>query len=198
MSWAATLAAIDARLGPAPRAPSKADLAAWSLPEWSGPHPEAYERLVDAHAGLLREGRLTLGHVWVAPTGAFEPAGHNDLAALVYSFDAALITFPEILAQVASELFRFHHADEPKVDRNPTLRRLYTDHWQRTDPHYRRPVPSRLTGGPLVYSSSVLLFRRHLPGGSLARNAVPVLVGDDGDVLIVPSPLWPHAARAGW
>lgn len=198
MNWAATLAAIDARLGPTPRAPSAADLTLWSLPDWSGPHPEAYARLVDARASLIRHGRLTLGHVWVAPSEAFEPAGHNDLAALVYSFDAALITFPEILAQVASELFRFHLADEPKVDRNPTLRRLHTDLWKRDTPHYGRSLPPRLTGGPLVYSSTVLLFRRHLPGGSLARNAVPVLVGDDGDALIVPSPLWSHAGRAGW
>ena len=94
------------------------------------------------------------------------------------------------------ELFRYHSgADEPiDVPRLPWPRRIYDEVWDGGRHPMGLRLPPEITGGAVIYATTIMLYRKHLPASHLGSMVVPLVVErrPHGVAIVPPSELWPR------
>ncbi|MQY04768.1 hypothetical protein [Actinomadura macrotermitis] len=184
-----------AALGEPPRALGGRGLRT-GVPLWLRLTRDAALREVLRHQDLLlAEGRAVWGCVVQAPTALLEP-GRRDLpAVVVYSTDPAFDDMPGELQEIAARLFAVRGTEQP----DPGLRGLAEMLAGRAPAATRTPLPRVLVGSLPVFATTVLVARRHLPGGTLAAGTFPLLVHPGTDAtMIVPGRFWPGRLLRLW
>lgn len=187
--------ALQRRLGPSPRVVSAElaqQLALPAPPAWLG-DGDALSLIYDNHEAIVRHGALALASVVMANQSLWEPGDNDAPASVVYTFDPVLQGMPERLVAAGSAIYGYHQSEaEPPLDpwRRLLLDRLHSG-LERTM-HQR--LPPEHTGGFVVYESSVMLCRDHLPDRVLSQRFLPVLVLREGQgphpAFVVPAALW--------
>jgi len=196
---------VRAAVGPSPR---QGD---WvrrpDPPAWATDVP-SFRRTWQRTEALARDGVVVWGQLVMANGDLFQEGPDDAPAAIVYSFDPIFDRHPEWLEPVARQIYAFYEGDEelsddplaacPLAPSVANLRhrvRTGTDH----DLAYR--VPTMLSGGRVVYLTSLMVHRVHLPGGVLRGERMPLLAErhlDEPTTMIVPSDRWPDSLRASW
>ena len=185
------LAALEQRLGTAPRTVD------WSLPKpaWWVKKDVLLGQWTHREA-VIRDGRLVLADVYLANHALFLAGDQQDApCSIVYGFDALLHRHPTWLEACGKRLNRMHAAKPGKAsEMSPWLRRVQDEVRDEMARPIHRRLPPELTRGPVVYYSSAMLFRAHLPNGNLGSDIrlLPFLVHPDlGFALQVPFEFWP-------
>jgi hypothetical protein len=136
---------------------------------------------------LLREGEIVWGALVQANSLLFSRGYFDHPAMVVYSPDPFFDDVPGELQDIAHRLFELKNTS-PK---NPTHRRhaeMITDERER-GMGWR--VPKSCTGGRDVWSTSVMVFRMHIPGLVLRSGWFPLLTHPETTaVMIVPKKFW--------
>ncbi|NTW29530.1 MAG: hypothetical protein HGA39_09255 [Coriobacteriia bacterium] len=136
---------------------------------------------------LMHEGGVVWGALVQANTLLFSPGKMDHPAMVIYAPDRSLDACPEWLSSVARELYQLKNTMPEEPDRRE-LASMITDEMERG---LGWTVPSSITGGKLIKSSSVMVFRQHLPHGVLKGDFFPLLFHPDTSaVMIVPSRYW--------
>jgi hypothetical protein len=120
----------------------------------------------------------------------------QDLAGdVVYGLDPWFSKDPEELLEIAESVFdaqeqengREPDATEPSLPAGSELVRAFE-------------VPRSLARDHQVFMTTIVVARKHLPGGVLADRTVPLLVDPDdvGTCTVLPSKYWPDALVDEW
>jgi hypothetical protein len=149
---------------------------------------------------VLEEGEITWGVVFMGNSALWKP-GPDDLPiGLVYSFDPWFERHPERLGPIATSLFGFHGSDDP-----PPLRPWERQIRDALHSGFERPLhqllPPSLSGGRVVYHTSAIGSRAHLPNGCLNGTLLPVLVRrarPPRSCVPVPHRYWPREILHRW
>lgn len=171
-------------IGPAPRTP-------WfqlpGKPPWmlAAPDDLLHELWSEADT-IQREGVPVLGRIYMANSVLFEAGRADAPAGVVYSFDPVLQAFPRWLDDLADRMYAMHEADtSPET---PWARYTQDLVWSGTKRCFHRRLPPEISGGPIVYHSTLMVFRDHLAERRLTSMEVPLIVHRDTRLaLIVPT-----------
>ena len=179
------LEALQARLGSPPR---RLQLQLPAPPTWAT--GDAIHRIWDRAHLVAQHGTAVMGWVYMANTHLFAEGEDDAPAGVVYSFDPAYAANPERLVPTAHRLYAHHGNDdgtfEPSV--RPSVRQLQDMVHSGFERPFHQRLPSEVTGGAVVYHSTLMLFRSHLRDGYLTDHSVPLLVerSTDGVAIVVP------------
>jgi hypothetical protein len=144
---------------------------------------------------LYKEGEV----VWAAYVQAnvllFRRGVDNCPGTFIYSRHPDIDDDPGLLDEIAERLGELKHRDSARQDE-----RRYGDMLRDERMRAMRWLaPERLTDGLPVYSTSIMVCRRHIPERVLARRVVPILRHRDTvATLIVPRLFWPDRFRDTW
>jgi hypothetical protein len=144
---------------------------------------------------LLRDGNIVWGHLVQANANLFEPGPHDHPAVTTYSTDPIFDDRPDLLEAIASRLYDLKGTlpDEP-AERE--WAEIISDDMNRGMGHI---VPKSCTHGREARSSSVMVFRKDIPGGYLRQQLFPLLVHTrTAAVMIVSSRYWPPELIRMW
>ncbi|MCC6698235.1 MAG: hypothetical protein IT365_21610 [Candidatus Hydrogenedentes bacterium] len=142
---------------------------------------------------LIREGEIVWAAVVQANELLFDKGPEDHPAMVVYCPDRSVDSRPEWLGELASYLFDLKNTT-PQDAGERQLADMITDELERG---LGWTVPASITGGMVVRSTSVMVIRRHLPGGVLAETFLPLLIHPDTvATMIVPYKYWPGRADA--
>ena len=184
------LAEFTSRVGPAPR----------ELPDFLRERPgwaygaDKIARVWDRELDVIRTGTPVLGWVVMANDLLWQGGGpHAATAQVVYSFDPAFASHPQRLRQIAEAIAAQHAPPTNEPARQPWLRHLQDLLSTGYERFFHSRVSSELTGGWLVYHSTIVCFADRLPQGKLMGHAIPLLVDRQpgGVALVPPARYWP-------
>ena len=152
------------------------------------PLSETFRRRPD----IARSGRLYWGFIHLANGDVWSGEGDAP-AGVLYSPDPLYVRYPDRLAPIAERLAALHGND--RIPRDPEWR--YTADGERTGLERRtgERLPLTMTGGRLVFTSSLYVQLKHLLNGRLTDHVVPLWVDDDGYAITVPCAVWPEGFR---
>ncbi|MFC0038308.1 hypothetical protein [Actinomadura rayongensis] len=180
--------------GPAPR-PLPGDLRA-RAPLWlrSRPRDELW-RVVRDHDALLTHGTVVWGSVVQAHRALLRPGRGDRPAVVVYSPDPAFDDMPDELQDIASALF----AVKGTAPGDPGLAAFATVLADERRRVARLAVPRGLVGSLPAFATSLLVRRRHLPGGYLGAGTFPLVVRPERPgALVLPGRFWPDRLLGLW
>ena len=166
---------------------------AWMLP--SDPLVQIYTRSSD----WLAQGELTWAVVFMANEALWEPGADDHPAGVVYSFDPWFERRPDRMVDIGQRIFRYHQSE--LRPRRPWERRVYDGLKTGSERPLHEELPPSLSGGRIVYHSSTVLHRAHLPHGHLTGSVLPMLVQrHQAPRVCVPMPhaLWPGELLQRW
>jgi Fe-S cluster assembly iron-binding protein IscA len=144
---------------------------------------------------LYEEGEVVWGAFVQANNVLSRPGPGNHPGTLIYCRHPDVDDDPGLLLDIARRLGRLKEeaSDDPDEER---YGRMLADEMKRA---MRWRAPETLTDGLPVYSTSVMVCRRHIPGRILVRTHVPILRHRDTvATLIVPHRFWPRPFREEW
>jgi len=188
---------LQERLGPAPRV-QKVELP--EPPDWATGDP--IRHVWDTVDAVVRHGTPTLGYVLMANSTLWHEGENDAPAGVLYSFDEVFCRTPGRLAAVAQETFRYHEgANEPHPPQlQPWARQCQDDLYKGYARPFHQRLPPQITRR-VVYHTTIMVFREHLPDGCLGDNhIVPLLVHrvPGGAAIIPPLRLWPNSVLELW
>jgi hypothetical protein len=145
---------------------------------------------------LLSHGKVVWGHLVQANAEVFRRGSRDLPAAVVFSEDPWFDGEIEKLGEFASRLFELKGL--PGLD--PELRTVVEAITAETTVLFNVDCPTSQTFGKLVYYTTTVVVRRHLPTGSLTLGWFPYLALPDRTPasMILPYPFWPDGLREGW
>ncbi|WP_019632986.1 hypothetical protein [Actinomadura atramentaria] len=183
-----------ASFGPPPRPVDRALRVRAPLWLRARPADELWD-VLRGHDALLATGTVVWGSVVQAHRALLRPGRGDRPAVVVYSPDPSFDDMPDDLQEVASALYAAKGTapDDPGL---APLAAALADEGRRV---MRAPVPRSLVGSLPAYATSLLVARRHLPGGHLAAGTFPLVVapGRPGG-LVLPSRFWPDRLLRLW
>jgi hypothetical protein len=185
-------------VGPPPRRLPLRDW--WYLrlrpPEWLAPvlaegHP-GYESIPGFYRDrgrLLRHGIVVWASIIQANRMLFEPGPDDCPAAVVYSFDPHFDDRPGELLEIARAVYDLKGKPCP----DPALAPLASAVTDEYTFWLKEPLPKSLSAGRTVYSSGILIHRKHLPDGVLPDSTFPILACPEGTewIMVLPGRYWP-------
>ncbi|MFI0446908.1 hypothetical protein [Actinomadura sp. 6N118] len=148
---------------------------------------------------LLEQGRVVWGGLVQANTLLFGKGRHDSPAEILYSPDPMLDDRPDLLAEVAQRLFALkgsRQADAELQTISDTLANELED-----APHapVPRSMPRSMAGSLPLFTTTVLVSRRHLPDGVLRGGLFPLIVHPELDsTMILPSRYWAPTLVQAW
>ena len=184
-------------LGPAPRKVSGATLKtafATPKPAWCVP-PDPMRLFFKEKGRLLVEGEVTTGIVVQANAAAFSRGPYTHPADILYRADASATTDATSLADVRDRLV------ELRADELTRELRSFADALRKESSRaFGASVPAVLSGGEEMALTSTLIYRGMLPGGTLSRTLLPLLVAPTSPrvALVVPKSYWPSDMFEWW
>ncbi len=196
------------KLGPAPRkvdAQLKAQFARPKPPEWATKDDD-FKRLYDPKEQqvLLQHGEVAIAQMFMANNALFGPGDEDCPAGVVYSFDSYLERAPDFLNEIGHELYKFHTgSDAPETIptgawTRQTMDELLTGYHR----SFASIVPPAISDLHMVYHTSVMVHRAHIPEGVMGQGGFPILAARNPDItplsMIIPCELWPEAIVRAW
>jgi hypothetical protein len=145
---------------------------------------------------LRREGKIAWAAVVQANMFAFELRPFDSPASVIWSDDPFFDAHPAVLSGMCESLFELKGTNPAEADA-AAFARMITNELTRG---MRLKVPRSIAQGRVVYHSSLMLTRKHLPEGYLARKLLPVFADPQpsGRLLIVPAAFWPASLTQWW
>lgn len=186
---------VNERLGPPPRRFRRDE---WpdlviSVPAWAD--QDEINVIFRDQRFLYKEGEIVWGAIVQANGLLYRHGVSNCPATVIYSRHPDIDDDPGLLREFAMRLGRLktRETDDPDDDRYGAM---LADEMQRA---MRWRAPERHTDGLPVYSTTVMVCRRHIPDGILAGPYFPLLRHRDTvATLIVPFWFWPRGFRDAW
>lgn len=196
------LESLPGLLPPAPRVVDvdlRRRLSRPSPPTWVWLRRDPLRLLWREHEALLRNGEVTLGFVYMANNTLFAPGDNDAPCSMLHSFDPFVLRNPELLESIGAVLYRRYTDPDTRLPVGP----WFTDVHHATSNDMMRTfgllLPPTLTWGHVVYLSTPMIHRAHLPIRQLEAQLVPILAARDprvtGTTMILPAELWPDALR---
>ena len=140
---------------------------------------------------LFTKGQIVWGTIIQANVLLFKPGKANCPAAIVYSPDTKFHNNPGELGKIARELYELKNKiiEHPEVIDLKIFAEAITNEM---DGLLNIKIPNYLTSNNLVYYTSIMVYRKHLPLGYLKQNYFPVLVAPKytSASMILPSRYW--------
>lgn len=157
-------------------------------------------RVWDQGREALAEGRDVIGWIYMANGVLWQPGIDDAPAGVVYSFDPAYRRRPDALEPVGSRLFAFYDSKGQPAPKSPWLRRTRRQLMTGYERYFNERVPPELTSGRVVYDSTVMVWRDHLPTSRIVESRIPlkVLPGPAGVAVIPPVSHWPPGLAEVW
>ena len=145
---------------------------------------------------VFERGELTFGRIYMA-NGALWESGESDApGGVIYSFEPGVSTDLDYLVDVADRIYGLYERREQGVPLvRPWERRVQDQVVNDVYRTFHQRLPPMLCDDRVVYHSTVMIFRRHLPQGYLTNHVVPLLVdrSPGGVSLILPHEYWPRS-----
>lgn len=143
---------------------------------------------------LYKSGRVVWAALIQANNSMFKPESASCPGEVIY--DTAGRLSPEVLKQLAHQLYQLKETTPDQPDQNEYARHI-TNELTRL---YDFPFPASLGNYPDVRISTLWFWRLHLPNGMLSLGYFPLLISDqvDGKVMVLPSRFWPESFRQQW
>lgn len=187
---------IRARIGPPPRRLGWFQW--WRLqvkpPNWMTAADDLMEIFL-RQKKLLKEGEVYWSHIVQANRQLFEAGDVDCPAMVIFTADNHFDNRIGELQALARRLFELK-STTPDDSKERRLAEMITDEMERG---LGAVVPKSLTGDRRVRSTTIMVFRKHLPGGILRNGLLPILVHPDTPaVMIVPQEFWPTALTEIW
>ena len=186
-------------LGEPPRTfdPSLAHYLQVEPPQWlTATTSDELYGVYPAQDRLRAYGRVVWAAVVQANALLFKPGPEDHPASVIWSEDRYFDARPKALLAITPELYSLKGNDQVDAE-SAAFARMLTNERIRAP---RLKVPSRFTGGRVVYHSSLMFTRKHLPKGYVTGNLMPVWIdpAPSGMVLMVPAAYWPPSVTAAW
>lgn len=144
---------------------------------------------------LMREGDIVWGALVQANMHLFSPGPHDHPAMVIHSPDPFFEDDPNRLRALGNRLFQLKNTTPASPDER-RLAEMITDEMERG---MGWTVPRACTGAREVTSTSVIVFRRHLPDRVLRCGWFPLLTHPETPaVMIVPSNYRPDELVEIW
>ncbi len=186
---------VRRRVGSAPR---RFSMLRWfhgkqQVPAWAKAKQDDLWRIYAEQDRILRDG-IACWAVFVQANSMLYDVGADDCPAQVIVAPDGDVALAELRSMVGK---LFDLKGTPAAD--PQERRfgaMLADEMGRT---YGFPVPRTLAGGRRVVSSTVMVYRRNLPGRRLVDGYAPALVHPKSHVvLLLPQRYWPGELVRKW
>jgi hypothetical protein len=125
----------------------------------------------------------------------FKPGPRDHPAMVVYSRDPAFDDRLDLIQSIGQRLYSLK-GSSPSDPQERRLAQAITDESERG---LAWTVPKSCTWGRVVKSSTLMIFRRHLPVPYLENGWFPALVDPETELLMaVPSRFWPPELVDAW
>jgi len=145
---------------------------------------------------LLMCGKVVWGCVVQANERLFRPGKLDSPAMLVYSPDTYYDNQPELLVEMASHLFALKgtQSDDPEVD---AFAKVITNEMERA---MRNHIPMQISHGRDVFTTCVMVHRRHIPNRMLSQTLLPLIILPEQTkaTIILPSRYWSNPLLRAW
>ena len=157
-------------------------------PKWLQPHHELTQ-IFKEQKDLLEHGTVVWGCIVQANNLLFSHGFEDFPAMVVFSLDPFFDKHSSNLATISNLLYRLKNSspDDPAQARFASMitnERQSAFNWQ---------VPNELTENRLVVSSTIIVFRKHLPNQILDSKLLPLLINPlTGTAMILPYQYWPQ------
>ena len=155
-------------------------------PGWLNPQDPLFE-FFEKQVLLLTEGRIAWAALVQANKLLFSPGAEDCPAQLVWSDEPYFDSRPQELRGIGRRIFQLKNT----APSNPEERKIAA---QITDEVIRSlgwKLPQSLTDQN-VYSTTLMVFRKHIPNGTLTAGCFPILTHSSTPfVMIVPFEFWP-------
>ncbi len=182
------IAESSANFGYSPRSFSVFDRMGYlrvKKPKWLKDDPEDKMNLFFDHlSAVFKNGKVVWGHVIQANSTLFEVGTNDAPGELVYSLQDSR-NCSDFLPIVAQDLFSLKGTNPSNPELAPIANYL-TDQFIRV---YGLDVPRCVSSRIDCKISTTLFVRKHLPGGRLCRNLLPIVVLEDTPMVAAPLPL---------
>ncbi len=145
---------------------------------------------------LYRNGRIVWGFIIQANDYLFKPGRGNYPAAAVFSTNSYFNDRLYLLSEIAEKLYSL----KGKTDANIELTRFAEIITGERDVLYNLPIPESLTGGKVVYYTTIMVHRKHLPVNWLVSSWLPLLVHPTKTkaAIILPANYWEPDLKKFW
>lgn len=147
---------------------------------------------------LLQEGKVVYACIVQANEILFQFFPHMDCPAhIVYSTDPYIEERPDILRDVANNLYRYKEKPLYSVPQKwREIARVIADEYERTDftfmvEYHERPIEFRLI--------PAMIFRKLLPKRKLCGRFLPILIAPDcKSIMVLPKRYWSNEFKQLW
>ena len=188
---------VRGAIGPAPRKVRRTvtrTAFATPKPAWCVA-PDPMRMFFKEKSRLLRTGEVTTGIILQANAAAYNRGPYTHPADILYPADISVPPQATELADVRDRLLALRQGPVDD-DVRPFMAALKSE----TSRAFGAVVPQVLCGPDDFALSTTLLYRGMLPGGTLARTLVPLLVAPESPrvALVVPKAFWPQEMFDWW
>ena len=144
---------------------------------------------------LLREGSVVLAVLVQANALLFERGGGDAPAGVIYTTDRDTERPVVQMLGVAQRLFSLKNTEPGDADEARFARMVSNEAGR----DFRVTVPDGLAGGLDLTYTTIMVHRKHLPGGRLVAPYFPLLIhGESRASMILPARYWPDDFVEGW
>ena len=190
-----TLDHVNDKLGPRPRRFRREEWPDLILPEPSWVADDDMAVIFKDQRFLYAEGEVVWGAFVQANAVLSRLGPGNHPGTLIYSRHPEIDDDPRLLQTFARRLGALKHDESDDPDERRYGAMLY-DEMKRA---MRWRAPESCTSGLPVYSTSVMVCRKHIPRRVLVRTPLPILRHRDTvATIIVPCWFWPRRFREEW
>lgn len=166
----------------------------YPLQPWMTPD-EPLRQIIEQQELLVKEGRVTWAALVQANSSLFSPGPSDSAAMIVHSEDSYFDDHPHELLRIADAIFALKDVPQDDADLAEASRRV-TDEMSRD---MSEPLPPDLLARQALMTSTILVFRKHLPARVLSHRLLPVLTHSSTPAsLILPTCFWPEELVALW
>jgi hypothetical protein len=148
---------------------------------------------------LLKQGAIVWASLVQANNLLFKPGENNHPANIVYSADPVFHGNLEELGRIARELYELKEKqlNHPEVADLTTIAQAITNEMDRL---LNIEISDSLTAHRIVYFTTIMVHRKHLPFGYLNSGWFPILIAPDKTtaVMLLPSRYWSPSLLKVW
>lgn len=158
-------------------------------PKWLDSNDPMFE-IYSKKSLLLQQGNIAFAHIVQANTILFQRfPPFNCPAHIIYSVNKAVTENPEILFDIATELYSYKGKPENEIpDKWKNVAKVIKDEYDRSD--FTFNIEAYETTAE-YHMLPIMVFRKLLPGRRLCGNLIPILFAPDcKQVLILPKKYW--------
>ncbi len=168
-----------------------------SKPIWAKRDPdEKLNLLFDNYLKVYKYGMVVWGHIVQANSLLFEEGKEDCPGELLFSLNRADCFDPEILSDIAHDLFALKGTEPDDKEFRPIANHL-TDEYTRV---FGLDVPKTISGKLTCKISTTYFIRKHLPFKKLTSGFLPLVVYPNKPHFALPLPerYWPSSLLMKW